>query len=143
MRQVVRCFLLDKEKILLVRHSDKTKWTLPGWHIEANESIYEALEREIKEEFNLKIKLTNPNKYLNYSHITEFPKPLCVYSIKYTSPKHWELTKLEFIFVAEVVSWELIVQKEEIYDYKWFTKDEISKISWEIYTQILDLLTLF
>lgn len=143
MRQVVRCFLLDKDKILLVKHNKNTKWALPGWHIEANETIYEAIEREIKEEFNLKIKLTNGNKYLNYFNITEFPKPLSIYTISYNSPKHWEVTKLEFIFVAEVISWELMPQIEEIYDYKWFTRSEISQISWEIYPQILDLLTLF
>lgn len=143
MRQVVRCFLLDKDRILLVKHNENTKWTLPGWHVEDGETLYEAMEREIKEEFNLKIKLTNHNKYLHYFNITEFPKPLSIYTISYNSPKHWELTKLEFIFVAEVVSWELKPQDEEIHDYKWFTRSEISQISWDVYPQILDLLTLF
>lgn len=142
MRQVVRCFLFNNDMILLVKHNQNTLWTLPGWHVEDGETIYEAIEREIKEEFNLKIKLTNGKKYLNYSHIKEFSKPLSIYTISYNSPKHWDVTKLEYIFVAQVVSWELKPQIEEIYDYKWFTKDEILKNSLKVYPQIIDLLNL-
>ncbi|MDD2871178.1 MAG: NUDIX hydrolase [Candidatus Gracilibacteria bacterium] len=143
MRQVVRCFLQDNDKILLVKHNENTLWTLPGGHVEDGESIFDAIEREIKEEFNLKIKLTNDNKYLNYSHIKEFSKPLSIYTISYNSPKHGVVTKLEYIFLAKVVSGELKVQEEEIYDYKWFTRDEINNNSSHIYSQILDLLNLF
>ena len=142
MRQVVRCFLFNKGNILLVKHNETTLWTLPGGHVEEGETLYEAMEREIKEEFNLKIKLTNDNKYLHYLNIKEFQKPISIYTISYNSPKHWDVTKLEYIFVAEVVSWELKPQLEEIYDYKWFTKTEILENSAEVYPQIIDLLNL-
>lgn len=58
MEQVVRTILLDeKNRVLLVKHSEKTLWALPGGHIEEGEDIYTALHREILEEFNLKIKI--------------------------------------------------------------------------------------
>jgi len=142
MREVVRCFLFDNDKILIVKHNKNTKWTLPWWHIEANETMYEALEREMKEEFNLKIKLTNRDKYLNYWNITEFSKPLSIYSISYNSQKHWNVTKLEYIFVAELLGGELKAQEEEIYDYKWFTKQELISISDDVYPQVIDMLNL-
>ena len=142
MIQVVRCFLFKNDSILLVKHNKSTLWTLPGWHVEIGETIYEAIEREIKEEFNFKIKLTNGKKYLNYSHIKEFQKPISIYTISYNSLKHWDVTKLEYIFVAEVVSWELKPQLDEIYDYKWFTKAGIYENSLEVYPQIIDLLNL-
>jgi len=142
MKQVVRCFLLNKGEILLVKHNKDAKWTLPWWHVENGETIHEAIEREIKEEFKLKIKLTNGNKYLNYSNITDLPKPISIYSISYNSLKHWDVTNIEYIFVAKVISWKLISQKEEIYDYKWFTKEEIINNTSDIYPQILDLLEL-
>ncbi len=142
MKQVVRCFLLNWNKILLVKHNKNTNWALPWWHVESGENIYEAIEREIKEEFNLKIKLTNQNKYLQYWNIIEYPVPLSIYSIWYNSLKYGNVTKLEYIFVAQVVSWELKIQEEEIYDYKWFTKDEIVLNSSDIYPQIIDLLSL-
>lgn len=139
MKQVVRCFLFKKDKILLVKHNEKLKWTLPWWHVEKGENLYDAIKREIKEEFNLEIELTNHNKNLNYKNIKELPLPISVYIISFESLKYWNVKNLENIFVANVVFWNIKVQKEEIFDYKWFTREEILKIK-DIYPQILDLL---
>lgn len=47
----VRAFVLDDDdNILLVKNASEQPWVLPGGHVEDNETIYEALEREIEEE---------------------------------------------------------------------------------------------
>lgn len=51
----------DKGEILLVKNPKfKDFWTIPGGHIELNETAEEALKREIKEETGLKLKDIEP-----------------------------------------------------------------------------------
>ena len=140
MRQVVRTFLVKDENILLVKHNETTKWALPWWHIEEWETIFQAIHRELKEEFNFDIEIVWDKNFLSEERVTEYPKPISIYTISYNSLKFWDVTKLEFIFNAKYVSWELKVQTEEIYDYKWFSKEEILDNSNDIYSQIVELL---
>ena len=58
MRQVARALVRNMEgKYLLVMHPKSETWTIPGGHIEKQETIQKAVKRELKEEFNIKIKL--------------------------------------------------------------------------------------
>lgn len=140
MNQVVRCFLKNDEwKYLLVIHSKGENWTLPWWHVEKDESIYNALEREIKEEFNLEINIKWNTVWINRKCINELVNPLCVYEIEYSSAKYKLDKKLEFIFLAEIVSWEIIVQEEEIKEYKFYTKEEILKLE-NVYWQVKSII---
>lgn len=51
---VVRAFLFNSEgQILLTQHNKNTPWVLPGGHVENNENIHTAMQREIKEEFGI------------------------------------------------------------------------------------------
>lgn len=56
----------DAGRILLVRHVPERrgywqgKWICPGGKLELGESIEEGIEREVKEETNLDIRLTTP-----------------------------------------------------------------------------------
>lgn len=126
MRQVVRAFLQNKEwKFLLVKHPMANNWTLPWGHIEKNETIYEALHREIKEEFNLNIEILWNKVWFERIDLKEFTSPLSIYEIKYVSNKHWAVEKLEYIFLAKIISWEIKIQEDEIADYNFFTKEEI------------------
>mgnify|MGYP001001313288 CR=1 FL=1 len=57
----VYLFLLDGEKILLLRRSDsnlyKPGWySLPAGHVDGNESATDAIIREAKEEANIDLK---------------------------------------------------------------------------------------
>lgn len=129
MRQVVRCLLQNDEwKYLLVIHPKATNWTLPWWHIEKNENIYESLYREIKEEFNFDIEILWKKIWIDRWEINELPNPLCVYEINYISNKHWAVQKLEYIFLWKIKSWKIKIQEEEIEKYNFFTKEEILQL---------------
>ena len=56
MELAVRAFVIDEdEKILLVKHASDQMWVLPGGHVEAGESVYDALKRELREEVDLSV----------------------------------------------------------------------------------------
>lgn len=140
MRQVVRCFLQNDDcKFLLVRHIKSKKWSLPGWHIDKWESIYKALKREIMEELNLKIELIWNKIPLLVENIKEKVLPICAYKIEYESKKYWKVKKLEYIFHAQIKSWEIIIQEDEIEEYRFFSKDEILNLE-NTFTQIKNIL---
>lgn len=136
MKQVVRTFLKNKDwKYLMVKHKNKSHWSLPGGHLEQNEDIYKALKREIKEELNLKIKIIWDKENFKLPGIKIKAKPLCVYKIKYCFLKEKEVKKLEYIFLSEIKSWDIIIQETEIDKYNFFSKEEIiEKI--ETYQQV-------
>ena len=141
MRQVVRCFLKNAQnKYLLVQHHKSDTWTLPGGHIEEGESLYKALKREIKEEFDLKIKIKGDAEDLEMEHIKVFPLPLCVYRISYESRKYGPQKKMEYIFEAQVEDDSFLkADIKEIKEYKWFTKEEVLELS-NVFEQIKKLI---
>ncbi|MFH1366697.1 MAG: NUDIX hydrolase [Patescibacteria group bacterium] len=52
----VGALILKGDKILLHHRTDYDMWDLPSGGMEASETIYEALVREVKEETGLKVK---------------------------------------------------------------------------------------
>jgi 8-oxo-dGTP pyrophosphatase MutT (NUDIX family) len=54
MQSVVRAFVFNPDgKVLMARHTADAPWVLPGGHVEASESIHDAIIRELQEEFSL------------------------------------------------------------------------------------------
>ena len=54
----VRGVVIDKGKILVVEHSHPDRppfWCFPGGHVEENETLVEAVKRELKEETHLDV----------------------------------------------------------------------------------------
>ena len=56
-------------RILLGKRKDNNKWTLPGGHIESNETSAEAIVRETKEETGLDIDSFTPIQMPHNDHI--------------------------------------------------------------------------
>lgn len=60
MIKVVAALIFKDKKVLIAKRKDKgnsaLKWEFPGGKVEANENEYQAIEREIKEEFNVIVK---------------------------------------------------------------------------------------
>lgn len=137
MRQVARALVRNSEgKYLIVMHPKSENWTIPGGHIDEGETIQKAVKRELKEEFNIKIKLLGERDDFGIEHIKEVALPVANYKIYYDSKKFGKVKKQEYIFHAEVANLESMkVCKKEIKDHKWVTPEELYEIE-NIFPQI-------
>lgn len=70
---VVRIVCLDeRERVLLVQEVDDSNWKLPGGKVEAGETIFEAVQRELEEELGVTVTRDNLKKIVK-KHIPESP----------------------------------------------------------------------
>ncbi|MDQ1283949.1 MAG: Nudix hydrolase protein [Patescibacteria group bacterium] len=115
----------NPEEILLIKEktekNDLAKWNvLKGTCLLDKETVFQAAERECFEEASIKIKLT---------------KSLGCYLIK----KHTDGFRIQFNFIAEIVSGVPRVQdkkyqdklNENITELRWFNKSQIKKMGTE------------
>lgn len=66
----VRAIIVQDDKILMVKHLEQEKefYIFPGGGLEKNESIFKAVEREVSEETNIKVK---PEKLIYFREFVE------------------------------------------------------------------------
>lgn len=130
--QVVRGYLFNEDwKVLLVKHNDQGRWVLPWWHLESWETLYQAFEREIKEETWLDIEIFGELTGEIEENILPLPLPVSIYQVDYVSKKWWPKQKLEYIFFADVIWWNFKIQDEEVFAYNWFSVEELLNMSIE------------
>jgi len=143
MEVCARCYLLDSsERILLVKHSDEQPWVLPGGHLEAEETIYECLEREVQEEVGLGITVVWVENTLSAKNIATLPLPISIHRVKYEHRTRGDVDKIEYFFFARVNGEVTNHNNEEIVDYKWMEYDDIMdlKSDEEIHQYTQDIL---
>ena len=127
---VVRAFLFNSlGQILLTKHSASTPWVLPGWHLEKNENIHEAILREIHEEFWIHSRFfeidTEEILYHQGKKLTHLPLPVSIYELHYSWKDGKDKSRIEYIFLMETEDTIKNIQREEIYEYAWFEADDI------------------
>ena len=147
MKQVVRAFLFNPEgKILLTQHRADTPWVLPGGHRETDESLHEAMIREIEEEFWLQAKFFEIDREEVLHHrgkkLTHHPLPIAIYDLTYKNAEWVDKSRTEYIFLMETSDTIEVTQKEEIHDFKWFEVDDIlsMRANIETYDFIIEML---
>lgn len=110
----VRAIILDKEgRILFIRRKDNKRWVLPSGSLEIDESIIDALKREVLEETGLIVK--------DYELISIYSHP------KYSYISHgYEYQMVSFVF--KVIDWEgiLIKETDETLDARFFPLEELN-----------------
>ena len=102
----VRAIVLnDFNQILLVKHTYSDEWYLPGGKVHKNESLTDAIKRELQEEVgitNMK-EITVFHKYLNLhehkkDHITVF----IIKNFTSSTKEHFEIEKKEYFSVVSL-----------------------------------------
>lgn len=107
-------FIKNKNKYLITRRSllndyKPGEWDIPGGTVEFGEDPVECLEREIKEESNLKVKVV---------------KPIYIYSYVSGENRH----QLQIVYECEYKSGNVKLNPEEHDEFKWATILEIKKL---------------
>lgn len=147
MKSVVRAFLFNsKGEILMTRHKKDAPWTLPWWHVEQQESMQDAVAREIHEEFGIQARFftIDENEILHHKwkRLEHNVLPIASYNLKYHDI-HWnDKSRMENIFLMETSSDVNHIQVEEIEEYAWFDPEEILVMkpnidTWDFYIEML------
>lgn len=111
MINVVAALIYDNEKVLIAKRSTGDfnvfgKWEFPGGKVESGETEEQAIEREIKEEFELEIKA---NKYITNN--------ICKYPTKTVNLKLYDCTFISGEFNLHDHSEYLWVNPDELLKY--------------------------
>lgn len=105
--------LLDEDKILIGQRKDSDLWELPGGKIEENESPYDAIRREWKEELDIDVMVYYSIPERKMDDYTVYP-----HLLKYESgkPKLNDHKKVKFITLNEINKHDLTsVSKKTLY----------------------------
>lgn len=151
MKSVVRAFLFNPEgKILLVQHKANIPWSLPGWHVENNETIHAAMIRELREELSLEAQFFEIDHEENLHHkgkkLNHHPLPLSIYDLEYKSADWIDKSRTEYVFLMETDGNIWKIQDEEIHAYQWFEVDDVLMMkpnieTWDFVIEMLDKIT--
>lgn len=107
------------DKFLFILHKKLNKWLSPGGHIELNENPELSALREVKEETGLDVKLLG-NRYPENSDLI---RPFGIQLNVITDDEH---EHFDLIYLAVPINnIDLVINKEELNDIKWFTLEEI------------------
>jgi len=105
----VRALIIDKNKVLLVKHTYLPEWYLPGGGIKIKESFKNVLKRELYEELGL------------------YPENIKLFG-KYTNIKEGKRDTIRVYLVKQKIDInKLKPDKKEIVEIKLFNLDQLSK----------------
>lgn len=104
------CIIIKDNQVLLIFEKRRQYWGFPKGHVEQNETEIETAKREVKEEVGLDVVIDSKKRYeLNYI-------------IKD------EIEKSTIYFVATTENKNIVTQRNEIEDAKWYTFEEALNI---------------
>lgn len=124
-------------------------WTLPGWHVEKWETVYDALKREVDEELGLGITMVWVENSITTSNVAPLPLPISIHKVVYNHRTKGSTEKIEYFFFARMNGEISTVDNQEIKEFKRFEADEVLEMEedveihgfiQEILDQNLDLL---
>lgn len=133
LKSTATAFIFHNDKLLLIKHKKSGKWMHVGGHIEENETIDEALKREVKEEVNLEVEFIQTyNHFENKQQDENFKEIPIPFYIHARQSKERRTMSFDFLCIAKNTD-TLQIQDAEIDTYKWVTLDEIQtqEILWE------------
>ena len=128
---VVTAFIVKGEEVLLVMHKKLGIWLPIGGHIELNEDLEEALEREIAEESGVKVDVIAEKRVDCESEgVRSLPIPAQV-QIEHIDGKH---EHIDLIYFAKYIEGKEKLADGEHDEIKWFHVSEIEEDKEGIFT---------
>ena len=124
-RYTCSVFVIQNQKLLMIKHKKLKRWLPPGGVIEDTERPDEAAIREVLEELNLKIKLIgNTNNEIPDVKIVHQPIHIQVENNPYGKDN------IDFIYYAEPEesNFQIRINIDEVSDYLWFDREMIKDI---------------
>lgn len=121
--------VIEKDgKFLLVQEAQEKcrgKWNIPAGHLDSNETIFEGAKREVFEECGCKVELSGVLQIAN----------------RVMQDNSW----ISIIFSTKLLEENIMFDKNEILDVKWFTYEEILNMKEELraYDWITDAISAF
>ena len=121
--------VIEKDgKFLLVQEAQEKcrgKWNIPAGHLDPNETIFEGAKREVFEECGCKVEIKGILQIGNRIMQDD--------------------TMVSVIFKTELLEDNIVFDKNEILDVKWFTYEEILNMKDELraYTWITDAISAY
>ncbi len=136
-----RGIITDRDgNILLVKHGSHKPYTLPGGHLEKDETFQEAFIREAREELDIVVELVGLVTIYRENNIQSLPAPVRVQVIEYENEKGPQ-RKYEEFFLAHHVSGTVTPQASEIASFGWFSLEQIGTMSdTQVYPSIRDII---
>ncbi len=134
--QVVGCFVNDN-KILLLFHKKNNLWQLPQGGIDNQETITEALKREMKEELGVDF-----IKNCDFSNIFITEEAQLIFPKKHQGSRELKTDgekekimkgKRYFFLKINTRKTQIDIQKTEFDDYLWLNKTDALKLAQKIY----------
>lgn len=145
---VVRAFVFNPEwQVLMARHRANTPWVLPGGHMESDESLHDAIIRELWEEFGISARFFEIDQEEILHHkgkkLTHLPLPISIYSLEYKNSEWKDKSRTEYVFLMESDDTIKKIQTEEISEYKWHDVDDILMMkpnidTWDFIIEMLE-----
>lgn len=115
-----------KGKVLLQLRADNKKWAIHGGSIEIDEEVEEALLREVNEELGIHL---NTYNYLKTFSGKEF---------HFTYPNGDEVSIINIVYYSHDFTREFKLQKDEVLEVKWFSKNELPEDIFEVDRKVLE-----
>ena len=111
----VGCVIVKDNQILLQKRTDNGKWATHGGSMELGETFLDCLNRELKEELNIKV--------IN-------PKVINIYTgedMHYTYPNGDEVYMICTVYLVEEFTGNMKVDNQEVSEVKWFDIDKLPR----------------
>lgn len=119
----VAVFVVDRDRVLLLRHGKLDKWLPPGGHIEEGELPDEAAVREVREEAGIEVALVGDEALP-----VDDPKQLVIpkgVQLETVAPGH---EHIDLVYFARPSGTTQLQGNSESKAIGWFTQEELARL---------------
>ncbi|MCE2983413.1 MAG: NUDIX domain-containing protein [Parachlamydia sp.] len=135
-------YIIEKKKVLLIKHPKLNKWLPPGGHIEENEMPHEAARREALEETGMHIEfIPQENVWIEQWNAKSFERPyLCLLEEIPPFKDQGAHQHIDFVYLAKPMGTSIPLENISS---KWFDLKQIRELTpdEDIFIETLEVLT--